>query len=237
MSAAKKGARLGTGMRGQVEEAYGSRGHHVSSLWLVYSSKAACDVAIRSDVEYGHFLNAESDPNIQAIDYTPKKRVASIGGEDIATIVHAIVTVRSGAIVWREVKTSEDMAHGATTRANLQLLVQQKIAGFDQVIHEVWTPKEIYAQPQLIQNWHQAAAWLAAAREHPLAPYCDIVKRFVRAKRETTFEQIVALGQPEHEGLLGAAAFRLVQFGFLGSDLASQPLTRLSRFFAPEVSL
>lgn len=62
--------RLGTRMRGALTEAYESRGGGKSNLWLVYSPKADKDFVLRSDLEFGHFLLAESDPEIGFVAQT-----------------------------------------------------------------------------------------------------------------------------------------------------------------------
>lgn len=233
-TAAKKHSRLGTQMRAQLAEPYASRGHHHSSLWLAFSPKANADVVLRSDLEFGHFLLAESDPSVVKVDYAPQKRVAQAAGEAVGTIVDAEVTLRNGTVIWREIKCSEDVAHGTTTRANTQLMAQVQAAGLVGAMHEVLTEKEIYAQPQRTQNWLQVIPWLAQAREWPLYEFRLGVVALLNARRSVEFEDVLALGNVTTAALYAAALFDRVQYGFILSDLDTLPFTACSRFYLRE---
>lgn len=230
----KKHSRLGTQMRAQLAEPYASRGHHHSSLWLVFSPKASADVVLRSDLEFGHFLLAESDPNVVKVDYAPQKRVAQMAGEAVGTIVDAEVTLRNGAVIWREIKYAEDVEHGATTRANAQLMAQIQAAGLVGALHEVLTDKEIYAQPQRTQNWLQIIPWLAQAHEWPLYEYRLSVVALLNACRSVEFRDVLALGDESTAALYAAALFDRVQYGFILNDLDTLPFTAGSRFYLRE---
>lgn len=67
----QSGSRLGTKLRGKLAEDYSSRGYHKSTLWYVYSPRTDRDWILKGDLEWGHFLLAESDPHISKIDYAP----------------------------------------------------------------------------------------------------------------------------------------------------------------------
>lgn len=227
----RRGARLGVRMRGQLADAYASRGHHKSSLWYVYSPKAKADFVLRSDLEFGHFLLAESDPEVAAVDYAPAKRVATLAGEGIGTIVDAEVTKRSGVVEWREVKRSEDVAHGAKTRANLQILIQIKAAGLVAAHHEVFTEREIFLSPQRIHNWMRIIPWLAQARDWPLYDFSIEVAALLNARGEVRFDEVLSLGDGQNNALYGAALLHAVQNGAFQSDLNELPFSQRSRFY------
>lgn len=231
-----KSARPGTRLRGQLAEAYGARGGHQSVLWLHYSAKAERDFAFHSNLEYGHYLLVESDIEIEKPDYAPQKRVARVAGELLATCVDAELQLRSGGVVWREVKYSDDLAAGAANRASLQILVQQQAAQDAAVTHQVITEKEIFANPQRIRNWHLIIPWLASAREWALHDYSTEVALLVRRHGRIEFRHALALGAPEKSGLYGAALLRLVQVGRLSSDLDDRPFTPRSVFFQADES-
>lgn len=220
-------------MRGQLASAFASRGHHRSNLWFVYSPKAGKDTVLRGDLEYGHFLLAESDPDVQRVDYAPAKRVSEMAGEAIGTIVDAEVTLRSGAVVWREIKQSSDVEHGAQGRANIQLMIQLQAAAAVAARHELLTEKEIFSQPQRIHNWLRIVPWLAQARDWPLHDFGNLVASLVQARGSVEYHEVLDLEEGPQRPLLVAALFRAVQFGHIGSDLDTHPLTRRSRFFSP----
>lgn len=230
------GARPGTRLRGLIAKAYDARGEHQNILWLHYSPKAKRDFVLSSDLEYAHFLLAESDTRIDKVDYAPGTRVARIAGETFGTVVDAEVQFKSGEVVWREVKFSEDLAEGEANRASLQILIQQQAAKDAAVRHEVLTEKEIFACPQRIRNWHRVVAWLAAAREWALHDYALEVAALIRRLGRIEFREALALGDAEHSPLYGAALLQEVQRGSFHSDLDVRPFTARSTFHARERS-
>ncbi len=229
-SGARAGVRLGTSMRKALADAYDARGHGRSGLWPVYSPKADRDFVLRSDLEFGHFLLVESDPEIVSVDYAPAPRIQSYAGEGIATIVDAEVTLRSGAVIWREVKCSEDVVHGATGRANLQLLIQIKAAEGVSARHELVTEKEIYANPQRILNWMRILPWIAQARDWPLHEYASRAMSLLKAQKRATLGEVLDLGSGDERALYGAGLFKAMQRGCLDSDLDERPLSIRSVF-------
>lgn len=229
--------RLGTRMRGALTEAYESRGGGKSNLWLVYSPKADKDFVLRSDLEFGHFLLAESDPEIEKIDYAPGKRVETFAGEGIATIVDAEITLQGGTVVWREIKRSEDVQHGAQGRANLQLMVQLRAAEKVCARHELLTEKDIFANPMRIRNWLRIIPWLAQARAWPLQQYLGAVSTLLKRRGLVTLEQVLELGNDDDATcpLYAAALFKTLQSGGYGHDLNERPLSLNTIFFRHEV--
>lgn len=230
-----KGARLGTTLRGKLADAYGARGHHRSNLWYVYSPKSKSDVVLRSNLEFLHFLLVESHPDIVEVDYAPKKQVASLSGEAFGTIVDAVCKLRSGAIIWREVKYAKDVEHGAQTRANLQLMTQLKASGLAGVTHEVVTEDQIYGRAQRLHNWMRIIPWIAQCRHLPLHNYTKAVLKIMKTRGDVVLADIAALGLESETGLYCAALFQAVQQGLILSDLDAMPVTWQSRFFLREV--
>jgi hypothetical protein len=68
---ATKGARLGTRMRGDLEEAFNLRGSQKAFMFNSYSLKRQSDVVISGKLRFLHFLHAESDPGIETVNYWP----------------------------------------------------------------------------------------------------------------------------------------------------------------------
>lgn len=229
-SIGRPGVRLGTSMRGALAEAYQARGHGKSSLWMVYSPKANKDVILRSDLEFGHFLLVESDPNIVSVDYSPSPRLQTYAGEGVATIVDAEVTLRNGAVVWREVKSSSDVADGALGRANLQLLIQIKAAEGVSAHHQLLTELDIYACPQRTLNWMRIIPWLAQARAWPLHEYSKRVASLLKIHHKVTLSEVLNLGDGVAGALYLAALFKAMQLGLYESDLNERPLSKWSVF-------
>ncbi len=233
ISSAVVGPRLGTRMRSQLAAAMDARGHQRSTIWLLYSPKAAVDIVLRTELAFAHFLHAESDPEVQRIDYEPAARVARLYGEAVAALVDAEVTLRSGEVIWREIKPEEDLARDAEMRGMLQTFVRVHEAQGAAPKHEVWTEKRIYAEPQRIQNWLRVVPWLAQARAWPLQEYGNVVASLLNARRCVQFADVLELGEGPEKALYAAALLKAVQFGRFESDLNRMPFTNNSHFYLP----
>jgi hypothetical protein len=213
-----------------MTSAYEARAAHRSILWLHYSPKAKRDFAFASDLDYGHFLLVESDPAIVGVDYAPSNRVATLVGTAFETMVSAEVTYKSGEIVWRDVKPSEELATGQATRANLQLIIQTRATASAVARHEVFTEKEIYANPTRIRNWHRVVHWIAAARSWALHDFSNQIALTLRVRGRAELRELLSLGTPSQASLYGAALFEQVQRGIYSSDLSERPLSPRSVF-------
>ena len=227
-------ARLGTRRRSEFTNALGARGHARSSLWVVYSPKARADFVLRGDLQFGHFLLAESDPTVESADYAPRTRIEAIAGQAVAAIVDAEIRLVGGRIVWREITSSDAVASHAAARATLPVLAQ--ITGSHAhgvATHEVWTEKEIFSCPQRILNWLRILPWLAQAREWPLQSHAQQVAALFKRRTCITLGDVLALGEHGEDALYAAALFQDVQHGRYASDLEVRPLDVASRFCLP----
>jgi len=224
-------ARPGTRLRGALAEAYDSRGDLQSILWLHYSPTAREDVVFRSQLEYLHFLQIEWDPRVASINYRPQKRVAHVAGEILGTIVDAEITLRSGEIIWREVKYKADLEAGAANRANLQLLIQLQAARDENVRHEVVTEEQLYRSPMAVRNAHRTMAWLAGARHFVLTDAESQVLGLLRRLKAFEFRHVLKMDDPKLSALLGAAVLNLARRGRIHSDLDAHPFSGRTRFY------
>lgn|GEM_PF-3580420 len=187
-------------------------------------------MVFKSALEFGHFLLVESDPDVEKVDYAPQKRMVALHGETIGTILDAELVRRSGDVVWREVKSSEDVTVGAKGRANIQLMAQAKAAGLLNAAHEVVTEVEIFAQPQRILNWVQILPWINQCQSVALEDAKKTVLALVRRRKEISFQQLKEHAGAEQYPFVAAALFSLVQYGIVQSDLDTKPFTLRSRF-------
>jgi len=223
--------RLGTQLRGKLQKDYTRRGKSRYSLWYVYSPKAQRDFVLHGDLRYGGFLHAESDPAIRFVDYAPHDRVARIVGEELAALVDIELHLADGSTVWRSVRPSDSAVATADPLKNLRLLVEQRIHKDLPTRVEALTEREIYAKPQRIQNWNRLIPWLAQAREWPLHEVGSEVATLLHVRGDVLLQDVLALGDGEHQGLYVAALLHGVQFGQFRSDLDDRPWTPRSRFY------
>lgn len=230
-----KGTRLGTKLRGRLEEAYGARGHHQSSLWSVYSPRTNRDWVLRGDLEWGHFLFAESDPKIETINYSPVPQIVRVGDEDCATELDAEVKFKNGRIQWREIKFSDSFEE-LDARSQRQWKAQAEAANSQGIEYVRFTENEIFANPQRIANWRRVVAWLAAVRGRSLYSQHVEVAALLNAQGSASLEEIRLLGSGPESAYYVAAVLKGVQDGKFFSDLDVKPFNKNSTFTSVEVN-
>ncbi|WUR16023.1 hypothetical protein E7V67_013240 [[Empedobacter] haloabium] len=137
----------------------------------------------------------------------------------------ATVTHLDGSIEWRRVKFA-----GAETDENSSAATElaRSVAASDRagVKYTLWIEDVIRRNPILLANWRRAIAWLAAAREHSLAPYQVELGRKLRAEGSLTLGQIELLFGEASFALYAAAVFRELQRGTYVSNLHEAQLSR-----------
>lgn len=221
---AQSGSRLGTRLRGKLAEAYSSRGYHKSSLWYVYSPRTDRDWILKGDLEWGHFLLAESDPRISQIDYAPIPEIVRVGDDDHATTLDSIVTFKDNTIEWREIKhanaTSKDI------RAQHQWEAQVEAAAQKGVRYARYTENEIFSCPQRIANWARIVAWMSAVRGRSLYLERVAILALLDSRGSASIAEIQELGTGAESACFIAAAFKGVQDGLFECNLDDQPLSK-----------
>lgn len=226
-SSKKAGTRLGTQIRGEMAEAYDKRGHGAADLVLHYSGKAKSDVGLKGELEYLHFLYAESDPDVVRADYSPLTANTALVGKPFATLVHAVVKTRDDLIVWRHLVESEP--DDTDPLADLKGLIGKgPLAQVNRV--EVWTMDRLVANPMRLRNSLRAMGWISAARHWPLGDLKAEALKLIRQKRSVTFEEIFSMGEGAHRALYAAAVLELAHSGAVTSDLHEVPLHGMTLF-------
>lgn len=225
MKGMHSGARLGTRLRGKLAEAYSARGHHKSSLWYVYSPRTDRDWVLRSDLEWGHFLLAESDPLISIIDYAPAPDIVRVGDEDHATVFDAKIIFKDGGDEWRDIKSSDSIKN-LDIKTQHQWEAQTEAALKNRVRYVRLTEQEIYACPQRIANWARVIAWLSAVRGRSLYQQHLEVVALLNARGSVSLGEIHQLGSGPESACYIAAALKGVQDGLFISDLDKKPLNK-----------
>lgn len=216
------GVRLGTQLRGKLAAAYAARGHLTSKLAYVYSPRAKKDVVLASNLEFWHFVLAESDSNICSADYNPDKEIVSVADDVHGTVLDAVIKLKDGTIEWREIKYSDD----DQPRTKHQWEAQAEAAHRSGAIYRRFTEKEIFSKPQRLSNWVEVIAWLSAVRDRPTLEYDLAVQRLLQERDIVTIADLQSQGGTRPLGACYvAAAFRMLQEGACFSDLDLQPLT------------
>lgn len=223
----KAASRLGTKLRGKLAAAYSDRGHHQSNLWYVYSPRTGRDWVLRSDLQWGHFLLAESDPYIKDSDYSPPTKLQGVGGDNQASTLDAIVTLKNGTVEWREIKSSDAIENedfGSQHQREVQIEAAIRLG----VRYVRYSEHDIYACPQRIANWARVIAWLAAVRGRSLYAEGVEVAALLHARGSVSIGEIQDIAPGSKGVCFVAAAFKGVQDGLFASDLNDRPLSRNS---------
>jgi hypothetical protein len=163
-----KGSRLGTRFRGKLAASYGQRGVGPNSLWYVYSPRTRTDWVLRSDLEWDHFVLAESDPEIVNCVYAPDKHTVPLHGETITLEINAVVTHRDGTVEGRRVRYSTDEADGVQALVRARQKAAAEALGMR---YSVWSEEAIRSNQMILANWRRVIAWLAAVRDRSLAAF------------------------------------------------------------------
>ena len=222
--------RLGTQMRGKLQQDYRARGKSLYSLWYAYSPKARADVVLHGDPQYYHFLLVESDPSVASASYDVQRHARRIVGEELGQLVDVEIRMADGRVVWRCVRS--EVADALAIRvANLQKLIAQRIHAELPNRMEVVTAAEVIAQPLRIQNWNRLVPYLAQARDWPLHEFGNDVATLLHTYQEVALSDVTALAEPGLEALYIAALLRGVQFGRFRSNLDETPWGPRSRFW------
>ena len=219
-----RGPQLGTQFRGKLAAAYGQRGVGPNSLWYVYSPRSQSDWVLRSDLEWDHFVLAESDPTIVSCSYEPAQYSVPFDGQMVDIPVDAVITYRDGSLEWRQVRfagSERDVQSPLTHQLN-ERVAAARHAG---VAYRLWTEETIRRNAIRLANWRRAIAWMAAARDRSLVAYQDELRRALRSESVLTLGQIEAKFGEASFGLYAAAAFGELQRGTYISNIDEMPLS------------
>jgi hypothetical protein len=222
------GTRLGTQLRGRLAEAYKRRGKTKGDLILHYSFKCKADVTLAAELQFLHYLHAESDPDVESVSYETSAEVTRVAGAENAEIVHAAVTLKNGTRIWRRlIQELPDLVERA------QHLAAMAGSGTLAEIANVETLSRdfLVANPMRLRNALRATAWIAAAKHWPLIEQKKQILASVR-QRPMTFEAVLALGEGPHQATFGAAVLELAFAGSIRHDLFELPLTAVTSFYA-----
>ena len=226
-AAVQPGTRLGTQLRGDVAELYDKRGHGAADLVLHYSGKNGKDVSLLTLREFGHYLNAESDPTVIEVDYSPRRAITELAGAPYARLIHAVVKLRDGSTVWR--RLAEDDATPPPLLGDLhQAVGKGPLVGVTRI--EVWTSEVVEANPMRLRNALRGLGWIAGARSWPLGDYKSKILALLQKRGMALFGELVELGEGPYQALYGAAAIQLAFNGAVRTDLNEAPLTGRTLF-------
>ncbi|VVE21111.1 hypothetical protein PCE31106_03137 [Pandoraea cepalis] len=209
-------ARPGTRMRAALADAYDKRGHRKANLCYVYSPKSDRDWALSGQLELAHFVIAESTPDIVSVNYAPVPRQVSTDTRSSVISWCAEVRRHDGMWEWR-------CLGEATDPAKEQARV--RLARAFEAEHCRLSEHDLRVDSARIHNWLRIIHWLALYRGIPLAHESMAVGALLDAGHAISLKDVARLDQVGRGDAYIAAAFRLVQSGYLALALGNEPLS------------
>ncbi len=226
-SKSNKGKRIGTRMRGNLQEAYEARGGALAGLYHSYSLKNDSDFVVVGDLLFLNFLYCESDPDALAINYSPTN-----------DLIAAEILCPRGVLELRRIRRANRADSDSFVKRCQEIVGQYKAqieaggAGFSSVRFTTFTEQELIPGHEVrLQNWHRILPWYACARFHSL----DHSSRVIHAAMDThgcmDARHILSIAEtPTEQALLIAATIEATAKGQFESDLATKPYSLNTRF-------
>jgi len=227
-SKSNKGKRIGTRMRGNLQQAYEARGGALAGLYHSYSLKNESDFVVVGDLLFLNFLYCEGDPDALSINYSPKH-----------DLIAAEILRPRGVLELRRIRRA-DRSDSAAIVARCDEVVRQyeaQIAAGDAAYKSIClttvTEQELIPGNEVrLQNWHRILPWYAYTRFHTL----DDSSRLIHAAMDThgcmDARHILSIVETSTaQALLMAATIKATAKGQFESNLAAKPFSLNTRFF------
>ena len=231
---AKSGKRIGTSMRGQLQQAYDERGSALSKLYTCYSLKCKRDVILTGDLRLLHFLLRESDPSVLSINYAPSPR-----SEEHRRHCHVEFLSKDGTLHVESIRASRHLTQTRKAvicdalRADYLPLGGHRLGDYKKVEVRVLTDQDILPSNETrLRNWNRLLMRFAATR------HCSLVhaERVLMARLESsgtcTVRDFVDMDS-EHArtSQLLSAAIKSAANGVCQADLDTKPFSMATQFW------
>lgn len=199
------------------------RGRGVGTITYFYSAKNERDIVVPSDLQCALALSLEADESIKSWDSDPERIIALVEGEGhIGSKPDAIANHWSGRVGYIEAKYLNDQGKEHSV---FQAETQRRAAELVGAEWSCFSEDDVRAQERLLHDWLQIAPVLSHTRYAVKARWEWLVNFVSKAARKgTTLGELRRRSEDPWE-LVFSASFRLVQLGFLRTDLVKQPLS------------
>ena len=234
----KKGARLGTQSRGDLQSLYNSRGKAVANLWKSYSLKTRRTVVFTGNLSFLHFLHCESDPSIRWVDYQPRAATAKVGDTSVQTGLSAEVITGYDVLQLREVRYG-NQPRDPKQEIHLERHLGDRLAECESGTHFRDVERKVFTEQELtvghdvrLRNWNRILPWVAQAKSHSLNLYRTGIISRLDVDRPLAARDVLALGAGDsgESALYLAAAIEGAAFGRWNSDLNERPFCEETLF-------
>lgn len=120
-----------------------------NNRWLAFSNKLKRVVYLFSDLEYEHWLQVETDPDIIDFCEQPIKMEMIENGKTYSSIVDMWVKYKSNEEAYIEIKYRKDLLKDTVKK---QIYIQEVLCQVNQIKHLIKTEDEIKLNPIKLSN-------------------------------------------------------------------------------------
>lgn len=120
-----------------------------NNRWLAYSNKLKRIVYLFSDLEYEHWLQIESDPDIVEFCEQPIKMEIIDNGKVFSSIIDMWVKYKNGQEAFIEIKYRKDLLKKSVMK---QIYIQEVWCEVNKINHLIRTEDEIKMNPIKLSN-------------------------------------------------------------------------------------
>jgi hypothetical protein len=231
----KKGARLGTQMRGALQDVYDLRGSQAAHLFHTYSLKLRKDVVVVGKLCFLNYLLLESDPNVLAVNYNPS--LPGLEGSGDAQVQAEALTyggVLRLIAVGREgcAQSSQQQASGNLILERYRQIHSSPLGRYQGLRFELRTDRDLIRGNEVrLRNWHRLLPWYAQAQYHSLGHARRLLESRMASRGSlTSLEVLETADAHAPPALLMAAAIEAVAWGRCESNLNELPFGSRTSF-------
>lgn len=234
----KAGRRIGTAMRGNMQDAYDKRGSALATLYSSYSLKCRMDVVPSTDLQFLHFLWCESEPAVAKVSYRPtsllRDRLGETGYTCEVVTAHGVLELRRLRYSRRSQPSKHMTEQAEACAAEFRRLGKSLLGRFMKVeIREISDQDFIPGNEILLRNWQRLLSRYALTRNHSL----EHAKRLVLARLASSdgpvslFELLEMSCPGAESGLILSALIESNAFGECLSDLGAVDWSMRTNFY------
>lgn len=193
----------------------------------VFSPRLQRLVTLYSALEFAHYVDIESNPEVDVFCEQPVRAEVRIEGKDYATVLDMWVRFRNGYEEYREVKPAAKVASGEYAQ---QLRTGAMWCQGQGRPHRIITENDLTLRPQELENWEQILGYLSNTGWVTRQGIDGSLARYFAKHAVTTLLEVERDFPAVPPTELHRAVFLLLHRAQISADLASASLSRRTQF-------
>jgi hypothetical protein len=191
-----------------------------SNLWQVYSPKINRRLKLFSDMDYHHWILVEATPDIVAFCERPVEVLGLLDGKSSSSYINMWILWRNGTEEYRTlIRANKIEEIENRPKLKRQLDVQRSWCQRREVIYNIITDQEIYANKLLLHNWQQVLTHVTVTKDLELSVLQKTIRKVVVDEGSISLFSLNQRFQGVHPTAIMAAVFRLIHAGQLDAPL------------------